>query len=216
MNWSGSKTLVLVCCGVLFACDDAPMRRLLDFPVPDASVAGSAGRGAAGSPARPPSKMDAGMGTKAPPKSGDKPRPTTDNDAGTDDDGGIVATPTKTRAARAGHWIGTTSQSGRQIEFDLTPAGLTEVRLSWGGFGCDGDNKTPISPPEPLDDTFSVSFPLAGSTVATLEGTFDGDDRVAGTLEYETPGAGALSCGAGRATWSAERQVTAPAGDRAP
>jgi hypothetical protein len=102
-------------------------------------------------------------------------------------------------------WSGTTSQ-GRVIAFDVAESGLTQIRIEYASFGCEGDNTTVFSPPLTLGERFSVEFALAGATSVTFAGTFTDDDNAAGTLTFEsTPTPGQPTCGIGVLSWTATR-----------
>jgi len=208
MNQLESGRIILIASAVLFVwgCDESRIPPRMVSLGPTTSVTGAAGNraGSAGAVAMRPA--DAGM---KPGKGGAKAPDPLDADAGLDDEDAGVANgkPPVKASPRDGHWLGTTSQRGRQIEFDIVAGALTFVRLSWGVFGCDGDNTNVFQTPVPLaKDGFSTTFVLAGETTVTMEGSFEDDQSASGTLEFNTEGAGIFSCGVGNATWSATRE----------
>lgn len=215
MNQLGCGKVVLFSCVLMSAwgCTESKIPPRYDFggtttpSVPQTPTSGGGSGGAGG--AKAPVKADAGATKPGP---GTPTKPAGDADGGLDEDAGEAPSvtplpkPTKGQAARAGHWAGTTSEGGRPIEFDLSATGLTQLRLSWGILGCDGDNTTDFKPARPLDDEFSIEFNLAGETSVILEGTFDDDSHVSGTVQFDTTNATFFSCGVGRATWSATRE----------
>jgi len=127
-------------------------------------------------------------------------------DAGIDDDsrdGDAGSQPADAGAVES--WAGTTSQ-GLVIAFDVAEAGLTQIRIEYASFGCDGDNSTHFSPPLPLGQNFSVEFALAGATRVTFAGSFNDADNASGTLSFmSTPMPGQPMCGFGVLTWTARR-----------
>jgi hypothetical protein len=187
----------------LFACDENRVPPRVP-PIPPSAGSGGVSTGSAGSSSTPGSKPGTGSG---------------DLDAGSRDDDAIDAGSTASddsddsdagseEPADVGpveSWAGTTSQ-GRVIAFDVAESGLTQIRIEYASFGCDGDNTTLFSPPLPLDQSFSVEFALAGATSVTFAGTFSGDDNAAGTLTFmSTPTAGQPTCGIGVLSWTATR-----------
>lgn len=166
------------------------------------SGAGGSGSGGSSSTSNPSKRPDAGTRASTSEDDAGMRDPDRDDDAGSPK--GLAAD-----RARSGHWVGSTSQAGRTIEFDLSDEGMTELRLVWFLFGCgDGDNKTLFSPAIPLGDEFSTAFTLAATTRLTVSGTFDGDDRVSGALTFESmPATGQFGCIGATATWNATREA---------
>lgn len=191
----------------LFACDESKVPP----PVPSAPAVPSAGNsgasaGTGGSSSKPDSKpSDGSNDADAGSRDDDTVDAGSDGDSDDDDAGSepIDVGPVES-------WAGTTAQ-GRVIAFDVAEAGLTQIRIEYASFGCDGDNTTLFSPPEPLGDRFSVEFALAGATSVTFAGAFTDEDNASGTLTFtSTPTPGQPMCGLGVLGWSATRGGSIP------
>jgi hypothetical protein len=189
---------------LLFACSE----RKVPPPAPSAPAGQTAGRSGAaagngGSASRPGERPGRGSGDL---DAGSRDDDTVDAGTGDDsDDRDAGSEPADVGPVES--WTGTTSQ-GRVISFDVAEAGLTQIRIEYASFGCDGDNSTHFSPPLPLDEEFSVEFALAGATSVTFAGSFIDDDNASGTLTFvSTPTPGQPTCGAGVLTWTATRDA---------
>jgi hypothetical protein len=188
----------------LLACEESKVPP----PAPSAPQGPSAGRsGTTAGTAGSSSKPSTGPGTRSRDRDAGRRDDDTLDDAGTadDSDDGDAGSEPVVDAGMVESWAGTTSQ-GLVIAFDVAEAGLTQIRIEYSGFGCDGDNSTHFSPPLPLGEQFSVEFALAGATSVTFAGSFTDDDNASGTLSFmSTPTPGQPMCGFGVLTWTAMR-----------
>lgn len=193
---------------LLFACDENKVPPPVPSvpPAPTAGKGGAAAAGTGGRASKPGTRPGRGSGDL---DAGSRDDDTIDAGAGDDsDDSDAGSEPADVGPVEL--WAGTTAQ-GRVIAFDVAEAGLTQIRIEYASFGCDGDNTTHFSPPLPLENPFSVEFALAGATRVTFAGSFTDDDNASGTLTFmSTPTPGQPTCGLGVLGWTAMRGAVPP------
>jgi hypothetical protein len=191
---------------LLVACDESEVPPPVPSPPVSSAGRGGAAAGTGGSSTTPDAGPSRGSGDL---DAGSRDDDTIDAGAGDDSDEGDAGSEPED-VGPVESWVGTTAQ-GRVIAFDVAEAGLTQIRIEYASFGCDGDNTSRFSPPLLLDDPFSVEFPLAGATSVTFAGSFNDDGTASGTLTFmSTPTAGQPTCGLGVLGWTATRGVVPP------